>query len=115
LNLTVAAQTTNSLRSVVGAQFGTSFGSSRPVDLTLRAGWSHEFADTSRPVTAYFAGAPTLGFTTYGASAPRDGVVVGFSALATLAERTRLYVRYDGDFAGGAQNHAVTAGVKYEW
>src|SRR6185436_905618 len=70
LNLSVAQQTTNSLRSVLGAQF---VGTIVRMDWTFRLGWSHEFADTSRPVTASFAGAPALGFTTNGAAAPREG------------------------------------------
>jgi outer membrane autotransporter protein len=81
----------------------------------LRAGWSHDYADMSRPVTATFAGAPALGFTTYGWSAPRDGVVLGFALNAVLAQRTSLYLRYDGDLAGANTNHAVSAGVRYVW
>jgi fibronectin-binding autotransporter adhesin len=48
LNLNVAAQTTNSLRTVLGTQLGGTLG--RAV-AKLRLGWSHELADTSRPVT----------------------------------------------------------------
>jgi autotransporter-associated beta strand protein len=113
LNLTVAGQTTNSLRSVVGLQVDA--GWSSRLDLMLRAGWSHEYADASRPVNATLAGAPALGFTTFGAAAPRDGVVVGFGAYAILAERTSLFLRYDGDYAGQAMSHALSAGVRYIW
>jgi outer membrane autotransporter protein len=117
LNLTVAQQTTNSLRTVLGAQLGAAIDAPwrEKLDLTLRFGWSHEFADTSRPVTAAFAGAPAVGFTTVGAQAPRDGVVLGFGANTTVAERTSLYLRYDGDMAGGNTNHVLNAGVRYVW
>ncbi len=112
LDLNVASQTTNSLRSVLGAQVGGTFAK---VDVKLQAGWSHEMADTSRPVTASFAGAPAFGFTTQGAAAPRDGAVVGAMASATIADRTSLYARYDGDFEGGTTSHTFFAGLRLTW
>jgi uncharacterized protein with beta-barrel porin domain len=66
-------------------------------------------------VTASFAGAPTLGFTTFGAVAPRDGVVLGFGGNTAVAERTNVYLRYDGDLAGGNTNHVLSAGIRYVW
>jgi outer membrane autotransporter protein len=83
--------------------------------LAIRLGWSHEFADLSRPVTASFAGAPAIGFTTFGAAAPRDGVVLGVGANTTVAERTSVYFRYDGDLAGANSNHILSAGLRYVW
>ncbi|HYD06237.1 MAG TPA: autotransporter outer membrane beta-barrel domain-containing protein, partial [Reyranella sp.] len=117
LNLTVAAQTTNSLRTVLGAQLGAAIDAPwrEKLNLTMRLGWSHEFADTSRPVNASFAGVPAIGFTTVGAQAPRDGVVLGLGANTAIAERTNVYLRYDGDLAGGNTNHVLSAGVRYVW
>ncbi len=117
LNLTIAQQTTQSLRTVLGAQLGASIDAPwrEKLDLTLRLGWSHEYADLTRPVSAAFAGAPALGFTTFGAAAPRDGVVLGFGAKTAIAERTSLYFRYDGDLAGANTNHVLNAGVRYVW
>ncbi|HEV7544898.1 MAG TPA: autotransporter domain-containing protein, partial [Reyranella sp.] len=82
LNLTVAQQTTNSLRSVLGAQLGGAMdlGWREKLAMQFRLGWSHEYADTGRPVTATLAGAPALAFTTYGVAPQRDGALVGFSA-----------------------------------
>ena len=68
------------------------------------------FADLTRPVTASFAGAPAIGFTTFGAQAPRDGVVLGLGANTRVAEQTRIYLRYDGDLAGGNTNHVLNVG-----
>lgn len=112
LNLTVAGQTTNSLRTVLGAVLGGSIGQATT---KFRLGWSHEFADTARPVTASFAGAPALSFTTTGAAAPREGAVLGLSVDAPLAEQTSLYARYDGELAGGNTSHVFSAGVRYVW
>ena len=112
LNLNVAAQTTNSLRTVLGAQLGGAIGKA---SARFRLGWSHELADPSRPVTASFAGAPALSFTTQGAAAPRDGVVLGLAADAPIAEATSLYARYDGDLQGDNTNHIFSAGIRYVW
>ena len=46
----------------------------------LRLGWLHEYADTGRPITAAFAGAPRPSFTVYGATPQRDAAVIGFPA-----------------------------------
>ena len=79
LNLSVAQQTTNSLRTVLGAELVSSIGlaNQRALDLAFRLGWQHEFADTGRPITAAFAGAPSASFTVYGATPTRDAAIVG--------------------------------------
>ncbi|MFI5032493.1 MAG: autotransporter domain-containing protein [Reyranellales bacterium] len=117
LDLTVATQTTQSLRTVLGAQLGAAIDAPwrEKLDVLFRLGWSHEYADLSRPVTAAFAGAPAISFTTFGAVAPRDGVVLGLGASTRIAERTSLYLRYDGDLAGANTNHVLNAGVRYVW
>jgi hypothetical protein len=78
LDLSVAAQTTDSLRSVIGAEFGGAMDMGWRDKLTaqLKLGWGHELASTDRPVTAAFAGAPAVPFTTFGATPNRDGVVL---------------------------------------
>jgi len=117
LNLTVAGQTTNSLRSVVGAQLAGAFdlGWRETLGLQFRLGWSHEYADTARPVTASLAGAPLLPFTTYGISPQRDAAILGFSANTAIAETASLYLRYDGAVSGQDSAHALTAGVRMTW
>ena len=117
MNLTVAAQTTQSLRTVLGAQLGAAIdaGWHGKLNVLFRAGWSHEYADLTRPVTASFAGAPALGFTTQSAIAPRDGVVLGFGLNTAINEATNLYLRYDGDLAGSNTNHSLSAGVRFVW
>jgi uncharacterized protein with beta-barrel porin domain len=112
LNLSVASQTTSSLRSVLGAQIG---GRLDTLALQLRLGWSHEFADTARPVTATLAGAPATPFTTFGIAPQRDSVLVGFGASAALSETTRAYLRYEGNLSGQDSTHALTVGVRMVW
>ena len=117
LNLSVAQQTTNSLRSVLGAQLGggIDLGWREKLALTLRAGWSHEYADVSRPVTAALAGAPAMPFTTFGISPTRDGALLGLAASTAIADATSVYLRYEGTLSGPDNAHAFTAGLRMTW
>ena len=117
LNLTIAQQTTNSLRSVLGAQIGGSMdlGWREKLFAQLRLGWSHEYANVGRPVTATLAGAPGLPFTTWGVSPQTDGAVIGLSANTAIAEATSVYFRYEGLVSGQDNAHAFTAGLRMTW
>jgi len=117
LDLTVAQQTTNSLRSVLGATLGgaVDLGWRERLALQFRLGWSHEYADTARPVSATLAGAPAMPFTTYRLSPTRDGVLLGFSANTAIAEATSLHLHYEGTVAGQDSAHALTAGLRMTW
>lgn len=117
LNLSVAAQTTNSLRSVIGAQLGASMdmGWRDKLAMRVRLGWSHEYADVSRPVTAALAGAPASPFTTFGISPVRDGVLLGLSASTAVADATSLYLRYEGTLSGPDGSQSLTAGLRMTW
>ncbi|TAJ34864.1 MAG: autotransporter outer membrane beta-barrel domain-containing protein, partial [Reyranella sp.] len=117
LNLSVAQQTTTSVRSVLGAELAGAIdaGWRDKLALQFRLGWAHEYADTSRPMTASFAGAPTLGFTVYGAAPQRDAAILGLAANTAVAEATSLYFRYDGEVGTGTDNHVFTAGLRMSW
>jgi outer membrane autotransporter protein len=81
----------------------------------LRLGWSHEYANVGRPVTATLAGAPGLPFTTWGVSPQTDGAVIGLSANTAIAEATSVYFRYEGLVSGQDNAHAFTAGLRMFW
>ena len=117
LNLNVAQQITNSLRTVVGADLAGAIGlgNERKLDLALRLGWMHEFAYTGRPITAAFSGAPSAAFTVYAATPQRDSAVIGFSASTAVADATQIYLRYDGAVGGGTDNHMLNVGVRFSW
>jgi outer membrane autotransporter protein len=117
LSLNVAQQTTNSLRSTFGVNLGGALpiGEARTLDLGLRLGWQHEFASTTRSITAALSGAPFNAFTVYGATPQPDSAVVSFSARTNIAAATQLYLRYDGDIGSGTDNHAVNLGVRLTW
>ena len=74
LSLDVQSQTTTSLHTIFGADLAGSIGlgNTRTLDLDFRLGWQHEYANTGRPITSSFAGAPGLAFTVYGATPATD-------------------------------------------
>ncbi|KAF0105072.1 MAG: outer membrane autotransporter barrel domain-containing protein [Rhodospirillaceae bacterium] len=117
LNLNVAQQTTGSLRSTIGVDLEGAFdlGWRDALALQLRLGWAHEFADTARPVTASFAGAPGAAFTVFGAAPQRNAAVIGLAASTAIAASTSLYLRYDGDVGTGTDNHSLSAGFRMSW
>ena len=117
LNLNVAQQTTNSQRTTIGADLGSSIGlgNEKKLDVAVRLGWQHEFADTGRPITAAFAGAPGNSFTVFGATPARDAAVVGLQAMTNIAAATQAYLRYDGGVGGGTDNHAINVGLRMSW
>lgn len=117
LNLNVAQQNTTSLRSVLGADLAGKLplADTRTLDMTLRLGWAHEYADTARPMTAAFAGAPAVPFTVYGAQPSRDSAVIGLGLDTRVAAGVSLYARYDGEINGSADAHAFSAGFRMTW
>jgi len=117
LNLNVAPQTTGSARSVMGAELAGAFGPEgrEKLALQLRLGWAHEYADTTRPVTASFAGAPGAGFTVFGAAPTRDAATFSLAANTAVAAGTSLYLRYDGEAGSGTTNHALNGGFRVSW
>jgi fibronectin-binding autotransporter adhesin len=117
LNLGVVQQNTTSVRTVIGADLGANIpvGMARPLGVTIRLGWAHEYADTSRPMTAAFAGAPAVPFTVYGAQPLRDAAVVGLGLNAQIGASTSIYARYDGEITGRDDTHAISAGFRMTW
>ncbi|MGU3492951.1 autotransporter domain-containing protein [Xanthobacteraceae bacterium A53D] len=116
-NLSVAAQSTTSVRSTLGADFTTRFdpGNGMPLDLGLRLGWVHEFADTTSAIRAAFASAPGASFTVSGAPLPRDSALVGLSAAVKVGNSGSLFASYDAEVGGGNDNHQLWGGFKFTW
>jgi outer membrane autotransporter protein len=102
---------------IFGADLSGSIGigNERKLDLDFRLGWQHEYANTQRPITSSFAGAPGYAFTVYGARPATDSAVVGFSATSQVADNAQLYLRYDGQIGTGTDNHALNIGVRFTW
>ena len=116
LNLAVQQQNTTSVRTVLGADFAANLPmGDRTLDFALRLGWAHEYADTGRPMTAAFAGAPTVPFTVYGAQPLRDAAVIGLNLGTRITDSISAYIRYDGELNGRDDTHAFSAGFRLTW
>ncbi|TPE61578.1 autotransporter domain-containing protein [Sandaracinobacter neustonicus] len=115
--LAVESQSTTSVRSVLGGDFAAGFdlGKSTPVEVGLRLGWAHEFADTGRSMTAAFASAPGSAFTVQGASLPRDSALIGVSVAAKVSRTGSLFVSYEGEPGGGSSNNQFRGGIRLSW
>lgn len=102
---------------MLGARIGAAIdtGWRDKLALSFRLGWSHDYADLTRRVSAAFVGAPAFGFTTQGATAPRSGVSLGFAASTAIGDASSLHLRYDGDLAGANTNHALTGSLRFVW
>jgi outer membrane autotransporter protein len=112
LDLTVAGETTNSVRTTIGADVSTEI---HHMNFDVRLVWERENSDTGRPMSASLSGAPGDAFTVYGAPPERDSAVVGFSFKTHVADNTELYARHDGEISAGAENHAFTAELRMTW
>ena len=113
----MASQNTTSVRSTLGVDFAAGFdlGGGTPLNIGLRLGWLHDYADTARPMTAAFAAAPVGQFTVFGATPQRDSAVLGLSAVAADQREDVAYLNYDGEVGGGTDNHAVRVGFRLTW
>lgn len=114
IDLQVQGQTASSARGVLGAELAHELpvGLSVPLQLTLRAGWAHEFAGVSRSIAAGFVGLPGAAFTVDGTSVPRDAAVIGVGASLTVLQSVDLFLRYDGTLASGELIEGGTAGLR---
>ena len=117
LNLNVAQQITNSLRTVVGADLAGDHrarqreearpGTAAGLDARVRL---HRPANHGRLLRRTSAA-----FTVYAATPQRDSAVIGFAASAAVADATQIYLRYDGTVGGGTDNHMLNLGVRFSW
>ena len=113
----MAQQTTNSLRTMFGAQLGAAMdlGLRDRIAAQLRFGWSHEYCRHGAAgdgVVRRRAGGAVHGVRR-GADARRRGL--GFSASTAVAEAMGVYLRYEGTIAGQDSSHALTAGLRMTW
>ena len=51
----------------------------------------------------------------FGATPLRNSAVLGLQASTTIAAATQIYLRYDGEIASGADNHALNVGLRITW
>jgi outer membrane autotransporter protein len=114
--LIVGADSSESLRSSVGARFAFDYAiSGGMVTPELRFAWLHEFSDGIRGINASFADTTLPGsFVTSTASGIRDRGVLGAGLSGKLAPLTVLSVNYDA-IVGGSDTvtHQVMGRIKH--
>ncbi len=117
LNLSVASQATQSLRTVFGAQLGGGIdaGWRDKLALKVKLGWSHEYADTARPVTATLAGAPSVPFTVNGAAPSATASSLAFRRIRPLPKRHRSTCATTAKSSDRTARTPSTAGVRMTW
>ncbi len=115
IDLTVHGNSTDAAIGLLGGELSQEFavGLPAPLLIKLRAGWAHDFADTSRSFTAGFEGLPGPAFAIAGVEAPEDAAVVNALASLTLRHSLDLFLRYDGTFASDASVQGGSAGLRF--
>jgi outer membrane autotransporter protein len=116
LGVTVAGQTTTSVRSMLGIQFETTIGAgdSAVVKPRVRLGWAHEF-NTNRGATVALNVLPSAPFQVNGATPNADSLVVGAGLELELGRVVRIYGQFDGDFSSNARGLSGTGGIRLVW
>ena len=104
-DLSVSAQTVNSLRSLLGGQFGDTWHwghSPLPWSWNVNAFWQHEFLNNSQGITASFTG---LGgsFVVNTAAPSRDSALLGGGVNGYLTANTSLFVSYEAQLGARRQ------------
>lgn len=115
LALNYHKKTAYSVPVFVGAQIDkTFFSPAGALQTYARAALTHEFADR-RELTANFAVAPDYNFTTRGAAARRNNVVVdvGFKVMPTKS--LEMYGQFNGVYGGKTKKEGFSVGLSYKW
>jgi autotransporter-associated beta strand protein len=112
LDLAVAPQTAESMRSNVGLKYSQKLTSDARVYVPyVSLGWRHEFDNQSRPITAQFAGASP--FTVATGDTARDGTILGAGLTVGLGKWTTGKLEYTGDFASHYRATRVDASLRF--
>jgi outer membrane autotransporter protein len=114
--LTFAGQTSNDVRSEVGARFDQVVTQSASAVLAVygRAAWAHD-RFSNQTLFAAFEIAPSLGFPVTGATPATNSALVTAGTELRLASGVALGAKFDGDLANRSQTYAGTATVRVRW
>lgn len=118
VDLLVDGQSSATASGLLGASIAHRFlAGPTAVDVMLRAGWRHDFADTDRTVSATFAGLPGAPFTVAGAEAPRDAALLGatIGVAASKASAVEFFASYDGLISGASNAHTASIGLSWSF
>ncbi len=117
LNLQVAQQNINSLRSSLGGHIAYTWNLTDKIAIIpeIRMFWQHEFLENSRNIDASLdsGNIPGFGYQTTGPGG-RDSVYAGAGIIAQIGQNWNAYFYYNADF--GRQDylsHAISGGLNF--
>jgi uncharacterized protein with beta-barrel porin domain len=116
ISLNAAAQSTTSVRSIIGLQLSATVSALKPHDLWLaaRAGWAHDYADVSGVLTANFLGKPDTSFTVVGPSPDRNAATLSASMNLALGFG-QAFLNYDANVAQSYATHTGMLGLRFSF
>jgi outer membrane autotransporter protein len=117
LNLSVEREVCTSLCSGLGIGVSRQMTIGKDTVLTpeVHVMWAHEFSDDDHIVEARFTGAPSASFRVKGDRPERDSVIAGIGMTGHILSDLSFYVNYDADLRSDRMEHAVAAGLRFEW
>ena len=115
MGMNYAAMTATDIRSELGMRFDNVQVIDRmPVILRARAAWAHDWVSHSSQ-TATFQALSGGSFIINGVTPPKDSALATAEAELHLTASWSLLVKFDGQFADGAQLYAGTGTLRYAW
>ena len=116
LNLHNDSYTSDSLRTSLGARVAYAFTvSGRPAAANLSLAWGHELLDTDWQLRTHFSGAPTESFNAKNITPVSDTAEVNAGVVLPLSDTSRAYIRYNGEFGDGWQDHGGQLGLSWDF
>ena len=114
--LTYASQSTDSLRTALGAKASYEIhAGSVIIKPEVRAAWQHEFGDSAYGIQSRISNGGA-GFNVQGAEIGAESLLLGAGVAVLWNERTSTYVYYDGEIGRtNYQSNNVSGGVRLEF
>ena len=115
MNLSVAPETTSSMRSDLGLRFSQKARlGSDAYAIFFDAGWRHEFMNQSYSIGGQLA-AGGGSFSVNTADLSRDGAIFGGGVSMTLGQQLTMDINYSGDLRSYYVANTVNAGLHYKF
>ncbi|HEX5392821.1 MAG TPA: autotransporter domain-containing protein [Rhodocyclaceae bacterium] len=111
LNLIVNSRTSDELVYAIDGKVAHKLNEANTVIANL--GWAYDDKAKASSVTAAYAGASGLGFTTKGATPSKDSIRAGFGYVHAPKDGPELTARYDVELKDGFKNETVSAKARW--
>ena len=113
--LSYAAMNATDTRTELGSRFDDpAVIGGIPVLFRSRLAWAHDFVGNPA-LSAAFESLPGSTFVVNGAPIPHDSALTSAGAELFFTPRWTLLVKFDGEFAPGAQTYAGSGTLRYSW